>query len=212
VPPVPEFEAVLRAAEDDRFPPADGGLTLLPQPSARDAAVLSFTGHVFVVADVAPQWLAGRLRPGELSEAFTPPFLGALAEHLDRRVNAIDLLALAPDPPPLSDLRLTPVTDVDHPRVRRARRYRTQVRVFATPGGILALGRGLAGRWEVGLEVDEARRGQGLGRTLALAAAGLVPEGRRLWAQIAPGNAASLRAFLAAGYRPVGQEALLVPR
>jgi hypothetical protein len=37
-----------------------------------------------------------------------------------------------------------------------------------------------------------------------------VPEERPLWAQIAPGNAASVRAFLAAGYEPVGAEALLV--
>ncbi|NUR85978.1 MAG: GNAT family N-acetyltransferase, partial [Nonomuraea sp.] len=31
-----------------------------------------------------------------------------------------------------------------------------------------------------------------------------------LWAQVAPGNAASVRAFLAAGYVPIGAEALLV--
>jgi hypothetical protein len=31
-----------------------------------------------------------------------------------------------------------------------------------------------------------------------------------VWAQVTPGNAASVRAFLAAGYRPVGAEALLV--
>jgi hypothetical protein len=31
-----------------------------------------------------------------------------------------------------------------------------------------------------------------------------------VWAQVSPGNAASVRAFLAAGYRPVGAEALLV--
>jgi RimJ/RimL family protein N-acetyltransferase len=30
-----------------------------------------------------------------------------------------------------------------------------------------------------------------------------------VWAQIAPANAASVRAFLAAGFRPVGAEALL---
>ena len=45
---------------------------------------------------------------------------------------------------------------------------------------------------------------------MAEAAAHLAPDGAPMWAQIAPGNAASLRAFLAAGYRPVGQEALLV--
>jgi hypothetical protein len=32
-----------------------------------------------------------------------------------------------------------------------------------------------------------------------------------IWAQVAPGNAASVRAILAAGFSPVGAEALLVP-
>jgi L-amino acid N-acyltransferase YncA len=59
--------------------------------------------------------------------------------------------------------------------------------------------------------VSEAARGRGLGRRLATAARVLVPDGRPVWAQIAPGNAASVRAFLAAGYAPVGAEALLVP-
>jgi RimJ/RimL family protein N-acetyltransferase len=71
------------------------------------------------------------------------------------------------------------------------------------------LGRGVAGRWEVGVEVEPGYRGKGLGRELAVAARHLVPGGAPLWAQIAPGNAASVRAFLAAGYRPVGAEALL---
>jgi L-amino acid N-acyltransferase YncA len=57
--------------------------------------------------------------------------------------------------------------------------------------------------------VDEVRRNSGLGRRLAVAARHLVPD-RPVWAQIAPGNAASVRAFLAAGFRPVGAEALLV--
>jgi L-amino acid N-acyltransferase YncA len=59
------------------------------------------------------------------------------------------------------------------------------------------------------VEVDTARRGAGLGRTLAAAARHLVPDGAPLWAQVAPGNAASMRAFLAAGFEPVGAEALL---
>lgn len=46
---------------------------------------------------------------------------------------------------------------------------------------------------------------------LALAARHLVPDGEPLWAQIAPGNAASVRALLSAGFTPVGAEALLVP-
>jgi L-amino acid N-acyltransferase YncA len=76
---------------------------------------------------------------------------------------------------------------------------------------VLLLGRGVAGRWEVAVEVDPDRRGRGLGAELAVAARRLVPGGAALWAQIAPGNAASVRAFLAAGFRPVGAEALLTP-
>jgi hypothetical protein len=110
---------------------------------------------------------------------------------------------------PASGLRA--VDDADHPRVRRARRYRDDVRVWALDGGVLVIGRGLGGRWEAAVEVDQEHRNAGLGRRLAAAARALVPEPRPVWAQVAPGNAASVRAFLAAGYRPVGSEALLVP-
>ncbi len=40
----------------------------------------------------------------------------------------------------------------------------------------------------------------------------LVPDGRPVWAQPAPGNARGIRAFQAAGYRAVGAEILLLPR
>ena len=59
------------------------------------------------------------------------------------------------------------------------------------------------------IEVDPDQRGRGVGTRLAMAARHLVPGGAPLWAQIAPANAASVRAFLAAGFRPVGAEALL---
>jgi L-amino acid N-acyltransferase YncA len=76
---------------------------------------------------------------------------------------------------------------------------------------VVLLGRGVGGRWETAIEVDDDRKGEGLGRKLATAARHLVPGRAPLWAQIAPGNAASVRAFLAAGFRPVGAEVLLTP-
>ena len=76
---------------------------------------------------------------------------------------------------------------------------------------MLILSRGLASRWELAVEVDEPARGRGLGRALVVAARHLIPDGAVLWAQVAPGNAASVRAILAAGFVPVGAEALLVP-
>lgn len=192
------------------LPPADGSLRVVGQPAGNAAAVVSFTGHIVVAADIRPEWVRERLRPGQLSEAYLPPFLGALAEAVGRRVNAIDMVLVAPPLRPATEPPLTE-RDLDHPRVRRARRYRRDVRVWTTDGGVVSVGRGLAGRWEVGLEVADGYRGRGLGRALATAARGLVPDGRPIWAQVAPGNAASVRAFLAAGYAPVGMEAMLVP-
>jgi RimJ/RimL family protein N-acetyltransferase len=104
---------------------------------------------------------------------------------------------------------LTAAGDAMHPRIARALHYRDDVRAWQTPGGVVLLGRGVAGRYEVAIEVDPDCRGRGLGAQLATAARHLVPAGHALWAQIAPANAASVRAFLAAGFRPVGAEALL---
>ncbi len=57
------------------------------------------------------------------------------------------------------------------------------------------------------MEVEEGVRHRGLGRALVAAARRLA--GEPVWARVAAGNARSLRAFQAAGYRPVGSEALL---
>jgi hypothetical protein len=43
------------------------------------------------------------------------------------------------------------------------------------------------------------------------AAPALVPDGQPLWAQVATANTASLRTFLAAGYRAVCAEVLFAP-
>jgi GNAT superfamily N-acetyltransferase len=116
-------------------------------------------------------------------------------------------LVARPAAPPVSPVSPRPV-ESGHPRVARALRYRTDVRAFGVDGGLLVVGRGLAGRWEVSLEVEPAHRRRAIGRRLVAAAPALVPPGEALWAQVSPANVASLRMFLAAGYRPVAAEVL----
>jgi GNAT superfamily N-acetyltransferase len=194
-----------------RFPPPDGSVTILPQPSPRYAGVLSFTAHAVIFADTDPGWIRQRLPPGDLAAPMHAGFLHELGQRTGRSVGSVDMVCVAHGlaGPPGGGLRLRPAASTDHPRVRRALRYRDQVRAWETPGGIVLTGRGVAGRREVAIEVDPGCRNEGLGRQLARAGRHLVPAGTPLWAQIAPGNAASVRAFLAAGFVPVGAEALL---
>lgn len=208
------LSAVLQDAAKGVFPPADGGVTILPQPSERDAGVWGFTAHAVVFADVEPAWVAGHLPSGDLGAPLGPPFLQALCAATDRRPGSIDMLCFAeplPGPPPIE---LTPEPDPSHPRVTRALSYRDDVRAWRTAdgAGVILLGRGVAGRRETAIEVDASRRSRGLGRALALAARHLAEPDEPFWAQVAPANAASVRAFLAAGFQPVGAEILLARR
>lgn len=210
------FEAqlgqILTDAAAGRFPPPDGGITLLRQPSQRDAGVIAFTAHAVIFTDADHDWVREQLPPGELAGPVSAAFLHALATATGRKAGSLDLLCAAQSldgPPPIE---MTPEPESTHSRMLRALNYRDEVRAWRADGGIVLLGRGVAGRLETAIEVDETRRGQGLGRRLALAARHLLPAGTVLWAQVAPGNAASVRAFLAAGYVPIGAEVLLAAR
>jgi hypothetical protein len=105
-------------------------------------------------------------------------------------------------------------TEQGDSRTERARRYRTEVRSYLSPdgAGIVSLGRGVAGRWDLSFEIDPSLRAQGQGRELIAAARGLIEPREFLFASVAPGNARSLRACLAAGFAPIGSEALFLTR
>ncbi|MGW2030981.1 N-acetyltransferase family protein [Streptomyces sp. NPDC001356] len=201
---------ILDAAAAGVFPPADGGTTVVAQPSPRDAGVLSFTAHSVVVTDEDPQWVYETLRGLDcdpLAATLNPRFLTALLDRTGRRAETVDAVLVGDPLPGGPPLALTEIEDAGHPRIRYARGRRDEVRAWVTDGGVLVMGRGLAGRLEVSVEVAEDARHRGLGRLLVTAARQLAAE--PLWAQVAPGNARSLRAFQAAGYRPVGAELLL---
>lgn len=211
--PAPALAAVLDGAARGVLPPADGAVRVLGSPGGRADAVVAFTGHLVVAADVDPDEVGARLAPGDFSAWLAPPFLSWLGERLGTRPASHDAVLVATGVAGDAPVGLEEVAGLDHPRAARASRHRDGVRVFVADGGegVLAVGRGLAGRYEVAFEVEPGARNAGLGRRLAAAARRLVPAGTPLWAQVAPANAASLRAVTAAGYVPVCAE-VLFPR
>ncbi|MFE3634695.1 GNAT family N-acetyltransferase [Streptomyces cellostaticus] len=201
---------ILDAVARGVFPPADGSTTVVPQHAARDAGVLAFTAHCVVFTDEDPRWVRETLDAVDcdpLSAALNPVFLAALLARTGRRAETVDALLLGSPLPGAPPLALTEIEDSGHPRIAYARHRRDEVRAWTADGGVLVMGRGVGGRLEVSVEVDEGARHRGLGRALVTAARHLAAE--PLWAQAAPGNARSMRAFQAAGYRVVGAEALL---
>jgi hypothetical protein len=98
-----------------------------------------------------------------------------------------------------------------HPRVGYAKVRRRNVQVYADDRGLVTLGRGIADRWEISVEVDPANRVSGNARALINDALSHIPSDQWCYAEVSPGNAASLRAFLAAGWIPIGAEIIIIP-
>ncbi len=204
---------VLEDAAAGRFPLADGVTRVMPAPDGPVHAVLAFTAHHVVAADVDPDEVAAHLDPDDIAAPMSAPFLSWLGGRLGAVPGTLDVVLAAragASAPPFPD----EIREIDpgpsRGRVGRALRYRSDVRAWATAdgNGLLVLGRGLAGRWEASFEVTPGARGRGLGRTLAAVSMLAVPRGERVFMQVAPGNVASLRAVLGAGFRPIGAEVL----
>lgn len=211
---VAELADLMRAVADGEPPPANGGLTVVPPPDDRSVGVLAFSGHTVVSAHLADDWVRTWAVADDLAAPLRPAALTALAGITGRTPDNLDLVLVAPTTGRSNGMELSELAEFFeplHPRLARALAQRIGVRAWHCPGGLLTLGRGVAGRWEVSAEVEPALRGFGLGRGLFTAARGLLPAGDHVWAQVAPGNAAAVRAALAAGFRPVGAEVLLRP-
>lgn len=204
---------VFANAAAGRLPAPDGQVEVHSGLPGKMAAVIAFPAHFYVLAPVTPEWVRAQLPPGDFSAPLGARFLVALADRIGAHIGGNDAVLAARAHGHGGGLELRQISGCTHPRARRAYRYREEVRAWQTRdgAGCLVLGRGLAGRWEVSFEVEAAARSRGLGRALAAAALGLLPPGTPVFAQVTPGNSVSLRATLAAGYRPIGGEVLLAP-
>lgn len=205
-----ELAAMMRDAANGTFPDSDFSLRVAPLCGPA-AAVVAFTGMFVVAGPVTPAWVEARM--DGMASPLHPRLLLDLAERLHAPIGENDAVLAAsplPNPPPLRLRRYTG----QHPRLLRARRYRDDLRAWSTLDGtgLLVLGRGLTGRNEMSIDVTPHAQGHRLGRRLATAARSLAPDGEPVFAQVTPGNAASLRCLLAAGYCPVAQEVLFTLR
>ncbi len=128
---------------------------MLPPDPAGFHAVVSFTGHAYVLADVDRAELV-RLGADGFGGANHPDVLRRLAGPAGH-VGSLDVvLAAEARPGPSVDRR----ADLgEHPRVRRALAHRRDVEVYGDDAGLVVLGYGLVGRRELSVELfDPARR------------------------------------------------------
>lgn len=194
------------------WPAADGSWHRMPSWHDGLYAVAAFTGRAWISApDNVTDSQIEALGANGFGGAADPRLIAALAGP-DGWIDSLTVLLVGrsnhdhrrEESPQLierPDLR-------DHPRVVRALQDRAEVRVYGTPDmterSVVTHGLGIAGLDEFSYELDPEVRGGGSGITLARAALDLLPHGEAVLASVAPGNAASLRALLAAGFRPIG--------
>jgi hypothetical protein len=203
---------LLHSAARGSFPPEDGRTEVVGAAAGAPAAVLSFTAHHVVAADVPAEEVLARVDPQDLKGPLAPGVLTWLAERTGLVAGSLDVvLAWVPERAVNDAAAVREVEPAGHPRVERARRWRQELRVFEGEGGMVVLGRGLAGRLELSLEVDRGRRDRGLARRLAAGALAAAAPAEPVFAQVAAANAASLRALQPAGFAAVGAEVLFGP-
>lgn len=203
---------LLTEALAGRFPPVDGGWRRVDPWLAGVEGVVAVTGHaVLCIGDDVPDEELEQLGVDGYGGAHHPAVALLLAGG--GHVDVLDVLLVAagtgagPGP-------LVPRDDLaDHPRALHALAVRADVQVLGWASGAapVLLSRGIGGLPELSIELPDGDPGRGSGRELIGAARGLVPAGEPMVACVAPGNARSLRAFLAARFVPVGSVQLIVP-
>ena len=205
--------AVLLDAAHGRFPPSDSLAEVMPALPGIEVALFGFSGHTIIATGLDAAEITVHLPSNDPGAPMNPMFIAWLAERLHAHSYTPDVVLAAFRTESDASFSLIERPDLlSHPRAAMAQRFRRGVRAYsgADGNGLLTFGRGICDRIEVSVEVDLALRNQGLGRKLAFAARSLAPEGEPVFAEVSPGNAASLRAFLAAGYVPIGTEVGLV--
>jgi hypothetical protein len=201
----PLGQLLLRCA-DGQFPAVDGGWHRVQLWRDDVEAAVAFTGHaVFAVRDDVTDETLQRLGADGFGGAHHPRLVGELA-GADGWIDSIDAVLLGRgtgQPSPLVDrpdlagsVRALHAFGVRH--VERVLGYRDE-----TDCSVVIVSRGLGGLTEVSFELDPRFRGGGRALGLVDDALAVLPRDEVVVTAVAPGNAASLRTVLGAGFVPV---------
>ncbi len=224
--PTHPLASMIADAATGRVPSPDGSWQQVPTWRPGLHAVVAFTGHA--VLAVSPRVSSERLVALGIDGyggAHHPRLVADLAGP-DGWIVSLDALLVGQgrgqgrgQSRGLGDERDGPLVEradlLDHPRVSFARALREHVRVLGYPdpdcSELAVVSVGIAGLTELSVEIEPVRRGSGAGATLVANAMAAIPVGTLVVAAVAPGNAASLRAFLSAGLRPIASVQLFRP-
>jgi hypothetical protein len=152
---------LLHAAARGVFPPENGRIEVIGAVEGAPAAALSFTAHHVVACDVPAGEVLARIDPGDLKGPPAPGVLAWLAARTGLVAGSLDVvLAWVPGRAGGGDVAVREIDAGDHPRLDRARRWRRELRVFEDRDGrgMVLLGRGVAGRLELSVEVARGER------------------------------------------------------
>lgn len=202
--------ALIAAAAAGRYPVADGSWRRVPPWRPGVEAIVAFTGHaVLAVAPDIPDQRLVSLGVDGFGGAHDSRLITALAGP-GGWIDSLDILMAGrgsgrPDTPP----RLVGRPDLaTHPRAAFAGRIRDQPRLLGYEDrrrtALAVISRGIAGLTELSFELEPGHRGHGGGTGLVRDALTAIPAGELVLAAVAPGNAASVRALLSAGFIPLG--------
>jgi hypothetical protein len=201
-------------AADGQFPAVDGGWHRVPPWRDDVEAAVAFTGHaVFAVRDDVTDETLERLGADGFGGAHHPRLVGALAGP-EGWIDSIDAVLLGRGTGQPSPLVERPDL-VGSVRARHALGVRDVERVLGYPDptdcSVVILSRGLGGLPELSFELDPKFRGGGRALGLVDDAMALFPRDDVVVTAVAPGNAASLRTVLGAGFVPVASVQLWRP-
>ena len=213
-PPVHPLAEIIQDADAGRFPAADGGWSRVPTWRDGVAGIVCFTGHAVFALDpgISHERIA-ELGADGFGGATHPRLLCGLTSP-DGWIGTQDALLAGHGTGAGPETALVPRPDLSsHPRAQYAATIRDTPRTYGYPdparSTVAILSTGLAGLTELSFELEPDRRGGGQATGLIRAALATVPAGELVVAAATPGNAASVRALLAAGFTLLGSVQLL---